>query len=45
MRLTRHKSLRWAAFTQLGKFPEALGVLQFCKNRIALRKSRLIEYK
>jgi hypothetical protein len=37
--------LRWAAFTTLGKFPEALGALQFYKNRIARRKSRLIEYK
>jgi GT2 family glycosyltransferase len=45
MRLTRHKSLRWAVFTTLGKFPEALGALQFYRNRVARRKSRLIEYK
>lgn len=35
----------WAAFTVLGKFPEAIGVLSFWRDRMRGRKSGLIEYK
>lgn len=38
-------ALAYAVFTVLGKFPMALGQLQFCCNRVAGRRSRLIEYK
>ncbi len=45
LRLARRNSLPWAFFTTLGKFPEALGAMQFYKNRITRHKSSLIEYK
>jgi hypothetical protein len=38
-------ALAYAAFTVLGKFPMALGQLQFVWNRLVGRRSRLIEYK
>ena len=41
-RLSRQGGLRWAVFTTLGKFPEALGALQFYLSR---GKTRIIEYK
>ena len=34
-----------AAFNVLGKFPEALGVVQFHRNRMFGRKSAIVEYK
>lgn len=42
----RHRS-SWerAVFTVLGKFPEALGVLEFTRTRLSGRRTRLIEYK
>ncbi|MDB6176890.1 glycosyltransferase family 2 protein [Paracoccus sp. Z330] len=41
------KRLSWevAVFTVLGKFPEAMGVLSYWRNRIGGRAGRLIEYK
>jgi hypothetical protein len=45
LRLAARKNLNWAFFTTLGKFPEALGVLQYYVARLMGRKSRLIEYK
>tara|TARA_R110002110_G_scaffold123078_12_gene299643 strand:- start:1491 stop:2426 length:936 start_codon:yes stop_codon:yes gene_type:complete len=41
-RLSRQGGVRWAFFTTLGKFPEALGVLQFIRGR---GRTRIIEYK
>ncbi|MCF6233938.1 MAG: glycosyltransferase [Rhodobacteraceae bacterium] len=34
-----------AVFSVLGKFPEALGVMQFHRNRLFGRKSAIVEYK
>ena len=36
---------RYARFTVLGKWPQLAGVLQYWKNRLLRRSSRLIEYK
>lgn len=36
---------RYARFTVLGKLPQLSGVLQYWKNRLMRRSSRLIEYK
>ncbi len=41
----RRESWAYAAFTVLGKFPEALGVLGFHLARLRGRKPGLIEYK
>jgi GT2 family glycosyltransferase len=35
----------YALFTVLGKFPQAVGAIQFGLNRLRGRRSRLIEYK
>lgn len=46
LRLTRrYGNARVAFFTVLGKFPEALGALQYHFGRLRGRKSRLMEYK
>ncbi len=44
-RLSRQKSLRWAFFNTLSKFPEALGALQFYMTRLRGRDAEIIEYK
>ncbi|KIN61606.1 Glycosyl transferase, family 2 [Sulfitobacter noctilucae] len=44
-RLARRGGLHWAAFTMLGKLPEALGVLRYYAKRLTGRKSAIIEYK
>ena len=44
-RLARRKSLIWAFFTTLSKFPEALGAVQFHLTRLRGRNARIIEYK
>lgn len=36
---------KYSFFTVLGKFPEALGVVQFHLNRWRNRKARIVEYK
>jgi GT2 family glycosyltransferase len=41
----RREAWEFAAFTMLGKVPEALGVLGYAAGRLARRPSRLIEYK
>jgi GT2 family glycosyltransferase len=41
----RNRDLTRAAFMTLGKFPEALGAVEFLSKRIARRKEKLIEYK
>ena len=43
--LTRHDALLYAGFCVLGKFPQALGQIQFHTGRWAGRRRRLIEYK
>lgn len=43
--LTRRLSWEWAAFTVLGKFAEAQGVLRFHARRLLRRRARLIEYR
>ncbi|MFK7837228.1 MAG: glycosyltransferase family 2 protein [Sulfitobacter sp.] len=45
LRLARHSGLRWALFTTLGRFPEALGALKFYANRLMRRRQGIIEYK
>ncbi len=45
LRLARQKTLAWGVFTTLGKFPEAIGALQFYRTRLTGRKTRIIEYK
>ena len=45
LRLSRGQGLTWAFFTTLGKFPEALGILQYYKTRLAGRRAEIIEYK
>ena len=45
LRLASRKSLPWAFFTTLGKLPEALGALQFYRNRLTRRSQGIIEYK
>ncbi|MFT6439720.1 glycosyltransferase [Cycloclasticus pugetii] len=35
----------WATSVVLGKFPEAVGLIQCMKNRIAKTRSKIIEYK
>ena len=45
LRLASRKSLAWAFFTTLGKLPEALGALQFYRNRLTRRSQGIIEYK
>ena len=44
---TRSEMENWwrALFLVLGKFPEAMGELNFCYNRLAGKSARLIEYK
>jgi hypothetical protein len=37
--------LQFSFFEQLSRFPEALGVLRFARDRFLTRRSRLIEYK
>jgi GT2 family glycosyltransferase len=44
-RLALRSDLTWAAFTVLGKFPEAIGALKYYSTRIRGRKTRIIEYK
>ncbi|MDO5706470.1 MAG: glycosyltransferase, partial [Paracoccus sp. (in: a-proteobacteria)] len=41
----RGQGWEWALFTTLGKFPEALGVLQYHWGRLTQRRQGLIEYK
>lgn len=38
-------AFRYAKFTVLGKLPQLSGVLQYFRNRLLQRRSRLIEYK
>ncbi|MEP5729178.1 MAG: glycosyltransferase family 2 protein [Sulfitobacter sp.] len=45
VRLARGHGMRWAFFTTLGKLPEAIGALQFYKNRLTRQRGKLIEYK
>jgi len=45
VRLAQRGSWPWAFFTMLGKFPEALGAVQFHTARLTGRHKRLIEYK
>jgi GT2 family glycosyltransferase len=45
LRLQRRFGLERAFFLVLGKFPEAIGVLQFWLNRLLRRRAALIEYK
>lgn len=42
---TRREAALYAAFTTLGKFPQALGQCRFLWNRRRGKRSRLIEYK
>jgi GT2 family glycosyltransferase len=42
---TPHERALQALFHTLGRFPEALGQLQFLRDRVLRRRSRLIEYK
>lgn len=44
-RLALRADFSWAFFTVLGKFPEAIGALQFYWNRLRGGKSKIIEYK
>jgi len=41
----RRTGWEWAAFTVLGKFPEAAGALRFYASRLFRRRAGLIEYK
>lgn len=45
LRLTRRMGARRAAFSLLGKFPEAAGAVAFHLNRLRHRRAGLIEYK
>ncbi len=48
LRLWRRQSQHgpgWAVFTVLGKFPEALGALQYHLTRLRGGQSRIVEYK
>ncbi|MBN8630745.1 MAG: glycosyltransferase [Rhodobacterales bacterium] len=45
LRLRRRLGTERAVFLTLGKFPEALGVLQYYRNRVLQRRGGLIEYK
>ena len=45
IRLSCHGGLIWAFFTTLGKFPEAVGVMQFQLARLMGRNRSIIEYK
>lgn len=45
LRLSRRMGMTRAAFTVLGKFPEAIGALGYLANRLGRRQARLIEYK
>lgn len=45
LRLSRRMGAERAAFTVLGKFPEAIGALEYHLNRLSRRQARLIEYK
>lgn len=45
LRLSRQKSLPWAVFTVLGKFPEALGALSYHATRLRGGNAKIIEYK
>lgn len=45
LRLTRRGGLAWAAFSVLGKFAEAQGVLGYYWMRLRGRRAGLIEYK
>ena len=44
-RLALRTDLTWASFAVLGKFPEAIGALQFHWQRIRGAKTQIIEYK
>ncbi len=44
-RLALRRNLIWAVFTVLGKFPEAIGALQFYWHRMRGGNSQIIEYK
>ncbi|MCX7559220.1 glycosyltransferase [Sulfitobacter sp. F26204] len=44
-RLARRRSLKWAFFTTLAKFPEAHGALQFYVTCLRGGEARIIEYK
>ena len=44
-RLAKAGGWPWAFFTVLGKFPEALGALQYHSGRLTGRSKRIIEYK
>ena len=43
--LARRKAWLWAAFTTLGKFAEAAGVLRYHLGRVLRRRASLIEYR
>ena len=45
LRLSRRVGWERAVFLTLGKFPEAMGVVQYNINRLLQRRARLIEYK
>ncbi|WP_435257487.1 glycosyltransferase family 2 protein [Thioclava sp. FR2] len=45
VRLSKRGGLLWGAFTVLGKFPEAVGALEYYIRRLADRRRGLIEYK
>ena len=45
LRLARRIPSEQAFFTVLGKFPEALGALEFHMNRLRGRKREILEYK
>jgi hypothetical protein len=45
LRLTPRLGLTRAAFSILGKFPEALGALEYHLHRLSRRQTSLIEYK
>lgn len=45
IRLSRRGGLLWGGFTVLGKFPEAVGALEYHIRRLLDRRRGLIEYK
>lgn len=45
VRLSRRLGRKRAVYTLLGKFPEAMGAVQFHLNRLRNRRGTLIEYK
>lgn len=45
LRLVRRGGVEWAAFTVLGKFAEARGVMEYHLRRLSGRRRGLIEYK